>query len=344
MRKYQPLSKQDVINTIERKGCSSIPVAFAKWWGVGTNEKYSDELKLLNEQYPDDIWIGWYNKPGSTVSSNGNPHYRWGHLDDYSNHAAHSISAEVELLRDWSDFDAFLADFPDPNEPDIFDGVIKLMPEAGDRYKLGAWWRVFHESFWTIRGMENLMCDYYDDMDKLKILGRKMLDFHKVIVDRFAALGFDGIFTSDDLGHQRGPMMSPAVFKELYLPLYTELIAHTHELGMHFWLHSCGDNTLLLDYLLEAGLDVFHPVQKGCMDAAKTAETFGDKITFLYGIDVQHLLPEGSTEDVKEEIAKMAATFHTEIGGLILAVGNGIMPDTPLENIKAMLEAVYQFR
>ena len=66
------------------------------------------------------------------------------------------------------------------------------------------------------------MLDYYDAMDELKIVGRRILEFDKVIIDRFAALGFDGIFTSDDLGHQTGPMMSPAVFRELYLPLYEE--------------------------------------------------------------------------------------------------------------------------
>lgn len=86
------------------------------------------------------------------------------------------------------------------------------------------------------------------------------------------------IFTSDDLGHQHGPMMSPEIFRELYFPLYQEIIGYTHERGMHFWLHSCGDNTLLMDDLIEAGLDVFHPVQKGCMDEQETVRRFGGRL------------------------------------------------------------------
>jgi uroporphyrinogen decarboxylase len=192
--------------------------------------------------------------------------------------------------------------------------------------------------------MENLMIDYYENMDELKILGRKLLDFYKVIVDRYAALGFDGIFTSDDLGHQTGPMMSPAIFEELYFPLYKEFISHVHSKGMHVFLHSCGDNTKLMDYLIEAGLDVFHPVQKGCMDEVATAKAFGDKISFLAGIDVQHLLPEGSVDEVHKEIRKFIDAFHKPEGGLLLAAGNGILLDTPLENIEAMLEEICTYK
>ena len=186
--------------------------------------------------------------------------------------------------------------------------------------------------------MENLMLDYYDAMDNLKIIGKKLLDFYKKIVDRFKDLGVDGIFTSDDLGHQKGPMMSPAVFKELYLPLYKEFVDHVHSKGMHVILHSCGDNTLLMPYLIEAGIDVFHPVQKGCMDFAATAENFGNKITFLVGMDVQHVLPNGSIKDVEKEIDEIVKIFKRKDGGLLLAVSNGVMPDCPLKNIKAMLD------
>jgi uroporphyrinogen decarboxylase len=335
------LTREEVISVIDRKGAApGVPMFLCKWWGNGTKEKYGAELAAMAAEYPEDIFDGWVNMPGSVSSTTSNPHYRWGFKDNYSTALAHSIGKDVELLDDWSDFDTFIADFPDPHEPGIFDEIIAALPNAGNRYKLGCFWRVFHECFWTIRGMENLMLDYYDEMDKLKIIGQKLVDFYKVIIDGFADLGFDGIFTSDDLGHQTGPMMSPAIFSELYFPLYQELIGHIHARGMHCWLHSCGDNSLLMDDLIRAGLDVFHPVQKGCMDAQTIAERFGGKITFLYGIDVQHLLPEASPEEVSAEISAMRDRFGRPDGGLMFAAGNGIMPDTPLLNIRVMLDEV----
>jgi len=35
---------------------------------------------------------------------------------------------------------------------------------------------------------------------------------------------------------------------------------------MHFWLHSCGNNTDALPDLIDAGVRIFHPVQKHTMD------------------------------------------------------------------------------
>lgn len=336
----EPLSKQEVINVIERKGSHKIPLLFHKWWGEGLEERYGESLNTMAENYPDDFFVAWYDEPGYETSYTENKSYRLGYRDDYDTQETHSIGKAVVLLPDWEELDQFLADFPDPNEKGTFDGVKKTLEYAGNRYKLGCWWRLFHERLWSIRGMENLMMDYYDNMDGLKAIGKRIVDYYKVIVDRFAELGFDGIFTSDDLGHQTGPMMSPKVFEELYFPLYKEFISYVHSKGMHVFLHSCGDNTKLMDYLIEAGLDVFHPVQKGCMDMEITAKKYGEKITFLAGMDVQDCLPNGTTQKVKEEVEFMIKTMHTDKGGLILAAGNGIMGDTPIENIEMMLETM----
>ena len=336
----EPLPTAEVIKAIERTGGGNIPLVVHKWWGVGLQEKYGSRLTEMASHYPDDIFAAFYTAPGDDKSTLPNPAYRWGYREDYSDVAKHSIGEMYELLPDWSELDLFLADFPNPNEPGNFHQVGTALKDAGDRYKLGCWWMLFHERFWAIRGMENLMLDYYDHMDKLKLLGERLLEYYKVIVDKYAALGFDGIFTSDDLGHQLGPLMSPATFQELYLPLYKEFIAYVHSKGMHVFLHSCGDNTELMDFFVEAELDVLHPIQKGCMDEAHIASSYGDKMSFLVGIDVQHLLPEGTVDEVRTGIRRLIDTFHKPEGGLLLSAGNGIMPDTPLENIEAMLQEI----
>lgn len=338
-----PYTKQQVTEAVERRAKDGrIPTFMCLWWGNGLVEKYGeDALKRLELEYPDDIIGVFYNTPEETVSNTSNPEYRWG-FKDYTGKATHSIGKACVLLEDWAELDEFEKHMPDPMEPGTFDNVSQAVENAGGRYVLGCFWRVFHERFWSIRGMENLMYDYYDAMDELKRLGQILLAYYKRIIDRFAACGVDGIFTSDDLGHQKGPMMSPAVFHELYFPLYKEIIAYTHAKGMHFFLHSCGDNTLLMEDLIQAGLDVFHPVQAGCMDYVRTAEQFGSRLTFLYGIDVQHLLPEGSLKEVRDGIVTVAKTMYKPHGGLLFAAGNGIMPDSPIENIETMLQTVHE--
>lgn len=337
----EALTREQVIMAVERQGCQGIPTFRSKWWGNGLKEKYGARLTDLEEQYPDDICSGWYLVPGRDLSSNGNPDYRFGYRDDYAAAQRHSIGNDAVLLPDWSELDRFLKEFPDPKEPGNFEPVFQAFKNAGGRYKMGCWWRFLHEFLWTVRGMENLMMDYYDNMDGLKIIGEKIVEFDKVIIRRYRDAGCDGIFTSDDLGYQVGPMMSPDIFRELYLPLYKEVVGYTHDLGMHFFLHSCGNNTKLMDHLIEAGVDVFHPVQKGCMDMQETMERFGGRISFLAGLDVQNLLPYGTPEQIREEIRQMRKIFQAEKGGLLLAMGNGILPDTPFENIKAALDEMY---
>ncbi|HIS68841.1 MAG TPA: methylcobamide--CoM methyltransferase [Candidatus Gallacutalibacter stercoravium] len=332
-----PYTREEVCAAVERRGDGKIPVFLHKFWGDGLVAKYGQALEDLASKYPDDICDAWFMVPGNDVSPlPGSPEYRFGYKD-YTNVERHSIGQTAVLLSNWDELDDFLATFPDPYQKGTFDEVARRFATANGRYRLGCWWLMFHERMWSIRGMENLMMDYYDNMDGLKRIGARLVEFYKVTVDRFAALGCDGIFTSDDLGHQQGPMMSPAIFEELYLPLYRDLISYVHQKGMHFWLHSCGDNTLLMDMLIDAGVDVFHPVQKGCMDMEQTAKRFGGRITFLAGVDVQHLLPEGTPQQVAQEIRWMKDTFRTPGGGLLLGAGNGIMPDSPLVNIEAAL-------
>lgn len=112
---------------------------------------------------------------------------------------------------------------------------------------------------------------------------------------------------------------------------------------MDWWLHSCGNNTEIMNDLIEAGVDIFHPVQKGTMDEISVAREFGDKLSFLAGIDVQHVLQEKDPEGVREEVRFLMDTFDRPDGGMCIAAGNGIVSGTPMENIEAFLEEAYRY-
>ena len=148
----------------------------------------------------------------------------------------------------------------------------------------------------------------------------------------------DGFFTSDDLGNQRQLMMKPDHFREFLMPHYARIGRLCRELNIHFWLHSCGNNTEILDDLIEAGVNVFHPVQKHTMDEQAVARRFGGRMTFLAGFDVQQTLVTGTPEEVRAEVRHLIDTFDRPEGGMCLAAGNGIVAGTPFENIEAFLD------
>ena len=107
---------------------------------------------------------------------------------------------------------------------------------------------------------------------------------------------------------------------------------------MHWWLHSCGNNTPLMDSLIETGVQMFHPVQKHTMDERAIAAEFGSRVGFWSGFDVQHLLREGTPDQVRAEVRHLVDTFDRPESGMAIAAGNGIVAGTPFANIEAFLD------
>jgi uroporphyrinogen decarboxylase len=332
-----PYSKKIVRAVVERQGCSAVPLAYHKWWGEGTYEKYGCRLDEITADIPEDALPISYIVPELYQSPTADPNYRWAYSNSPEPESA-SLDARI-LLPDWSDLDAYLEEFPRIDQQNgLFDEARAFVQANPDRYILGHWWYLYYERLWSIRGMQNVLMDFLDHPAELKRLGRALLDHHVKAVRGLAACGVDGIFTSDDLGSQRSLMMSPAAFRKILKPLYGELIEEIHSLGMHFWLHTCGNVSSIIDDFVDIGLDVIHPIQAHTMQYQDIVERFGGKISFLVGVDVQHLLPEGSPDDVRRGVRDVIQTFQRPEGGFLLAAGNGIMPETPVENIRAFLE------
>ena len=65
---------------------------------------------------------------------------------------------------------------------------------------------------------------------------------------------------------------------------------------------------------------------------------YGEVMTFLVGIDVQHTLQERDPAGVREEVRFLIDTFDRPDGGMCIAAGNGIVGGTPFENIAAFLD------
>jgi len=100
-------------------------------------------------------------------------------------------------------------------------------------------------------------------------------------------------------------------------------------------------STEIMGDLVETGVSIFHPVQKGTMNEIEITKKYGDKLSFLVGFDVQHIIQEANEQGVRQEVRYLIDTFSRPEGGMCLAAGNGIIAGTPIENIEAFLnEAV----
>jgi uroporphyrinogen decarboxylase len=327
IQQCEPLPRGEVIKAVERGYPARIPLVRAKWWGEGLNDQYGERLRQFN-RYPEDtamIWVDPLNVKAMGLS--------W----DISSGGGHDSRCVID---DWAKLDEFIEKMPAPEEDPQFAEFIERAEQirSQDRYLLFGWWRLFFERPWGLRGMQSLMTDYYVERENIHRLHSALCDQYCRYIRRCVRdLKPDGFWTSDDLGHQMQLMMKPEMFRELIKPYYVKVGDVLKEYGIHWWLHSCGNNTEILGDLADAGVNVFHPVQKGTMDEISVAHEHGERLTFLAGIDVQHVLQEKDPDGVREEVRFLIDTFDRPGGGMCIGAGNGIVSGTPFENIEAFL-------
>ena len=330
---FLPLPRAEVVKAVEGKYPSRVPLILAHWWGEGLGEQYGERLSEL-ARYPEDA--GFIYLPTFDARAMG---LSW----DMPRGGAHDNRAVID---DWSKLDEFIEKLPDPAQNPCFENLARQADRLHeqDRYLIVGWWGLFFETPWGLRGMENLMVDYYENPEKIHRLHAALCDVYGRSIRKAAeVLRPDGFWTSDDLGHQTQPMMRPETFDELIKPYYCTIGALLKSLRIHWWLHSCGNNTLLLPSLAEAGVRMFHPVQKHTMDERQTVNRFRDRLGFWAGFDVQHTLREGTPEEVRAEVRFLIDTFDRPEGGMCIAAGNGIVAGTPFENIEAFLDEATRY-
>lgn len=193
--------------------------------------------------------------------------------------------------------------------------------------------------------MENALTDFYLYPDEIHHLFEKLTEFYIRAMERIKEeADVDGFFMTDDIGTQKAPFFSLDIFREFFKPYYKRLIDKAHELGTHFWLHSCGNIEIFIPELIDIGLDVLHPIQKNTMDEREIARKYGDRICIWAGIDVQRLMAFGTPDEVRSEVRFLLDTYWRPEGGLMLTMGNGSTEDWKMENMEALYEAALEWR
>jgi uroporphyrinogen decarboxylase len=197
----------------------------------------------------------------------------------------------------------------------------------------------FINSIARARGMEQVLMDLIDGHPVYLEILQARFEFYYEMHRRMLEAG-DGLidFThvGEDLGNQRGPMISLAVFERHFATKYGRYFDMVHRHGARTMMHICGCAEKFLPRLIELGLDVYDVVQPTTpqMDISVLAERFGDRLTFCGSVCVQTTLAWGTPEDVHREVRRRLDLFPQ--GGLFLGPTHAIQVGSPLENILAL--------
>ncbi len=228
---------------------------------------------------------------------------------------------------------------PDPDDPSRFAHFEPIARANPRRYILVRFSYSLFERAWSLRGMADLMVDLIRNPSFVHDLMRAITDYHLALIDRLAPYPVDGIIFGDDYGGQRGLLIGPGMWRAFMKPYLKEMFDRAHARGHDVFIHSCGNVSLILDELLEIGLNVFNPFQPEVVDVEKLIERYAGRLAFYGGLSIQKTLPFGSIADVRAEVMHRLGLARAH-GGYIISPSHEMPPDIPAENVLAMVEAL----
>lgn len=196
------------------------------------------------------------------------------------------------------------------------------------------------EMYGRLRGVGRAVAD----LESEPALAEEMLDRCAAFAALLAELAcrrfpLDWLWTSDDVAGPDALLMGLEAWRRQIRPHMRLVldVGKRHRLWVVY--HCCGAMRPIIPDLMEMGVDVLHlpHVQPPGMDPLELKREFGDKLSFLGGLDTEAVLAQGSVEDVRRATRQLLDGMAAEQGGYVLAAGRGIPPHVPTDNLFAML-------
>ena len=206
--------------------------------------------------------------------------------------------------------------------------------KATDRFVLAGGLPRPFERLQFLRGTEQLFMDFLTDPDEVKRLLNIVHGHYLKEVEVWAETDIDGMMFMDDWGSQNSLLIAPDLWRELFKPIYKDYVDALHAKGKKVFLHSDGNILAIYPDLIELGFDALNS-QLFCM-GVENLKPFAGKITFWGEIDRQHLLPNGSVEDINRAVRSVYDHLYAN-GGLIAECefGPGARPENVYEVFKS---------
>jgi len=232
--------------------------------------------------------------------------------------------------------------FPDPDAPGRFDLARRVIDEYGSDYAIcGDLECTIFEGSWHMVGLEKFLMGLTMEEDLIFELMDQIQKYSIGVGRRLAAMGVDFIWLGDDMGTQRGMLMSPDMWRRYFKPRLRTVIEEIKAANpaVKFAYHSCGSYFPIMGDLVEVGVDILNALQPNAdgMDLAAIKSAFGDRASLFGGLDVQDVIPFGTIKDVEEDVRRVLRSAAPG-GGLLLAGAHNFQPDVSVDKLLRIFE------
>ena len=155
---------------------------------------------------------------------------------------------------------------------------------------------------------ENAAVALIDDSQKdaVKELFSSLCDLYEALIDHYVEhFNMAGFLFHDDWGSQMAPFFSLSTFREMIAPYIQRLTSYCHNKSVIFELHSCGHIELLIDGIVECGIDMWRPQPMN--DIEYLLENYGDKLKI--GVRQPMFSDDASDHDKVQAASEMVSKY-----------------------------------
>ena len=283
--------------------------------------------------------IGIYPDFNVVKNADGNFSDDWGCIygptkEDF----AHPVKGPIATRHDLERYE-----FPDPDVPYRLNVLPEIIKKAKGEIAVNFHSRVAFMWSVYLMGMDNLLTTMALDRDFAHELFTKVADVNIRIIKRAIRAGADTISLGDDYCSNRGPLMSPEMFREFILPHLERAVSVIRSAGLKCIKHCDGNLWPILDDIVETGIDCINPLEPVAnMEISEVKQKYGSRISMMGNIDCGDLLCHGSEDEIDTAV-RTCIEAGGRGGGLIVSSSNSIHSGVKPENYAAMIRAVHKY-
>jgi uroporphyrinogen decarboxylase len=246
----------------------------------------------------------------------------------------HGVEVESPI-RTIQDFERYTP--PDPRAPGRYAAVEKTLRDFGGSKAVIVHLNDVFSLPRSLMGFENLLMAVAAEPALVSALVAMSVDINLQMAKEVAARGVKIVYTGDDFAGDKGPLMSPAHFRQLFYPGLCRVMRGYKELGLFVIKHTDGMIWPLMDMIVDSGIDCLDPIDPVAgMDLGEVKEKFGKRIALKGNVDCAHLMSRGTPEEVASA-TREALRIGAPGGGFILSSSNSIHSSVKPENYAALL-------
>jgi MtaA/CmuA family methyltransferase len=181
----------------------------------------------------------------------------------------------------------------------------------------------------NLRGLHNLMLDFFDD----SAFVRDLFEFVVEMELRYARAQVQAGADLIGIGDAAASLVGPKIYEEFVWPYEKRLVDELHAMGVGVRLHICGNTSRILDGMGRLGCDIID--LDYLVSLADARQAMGPQPFLLGNLNPVATLRDSSPAQVTAALTECHRQAEPRY---IVGAGCEVVRDTPLENVLAMVD------